>query len=262
VPVSPCPHVHLSPLKRLRASERRLLRPPDQNLPLRQSREVHRQMRAVDIGLDTDLISQEHLLALVQADLRVRVIDLRHVVGDLGLLILRVVGTLDLAQPGQEVQGAASHAVVLEAQVMRSLDDCVGDEDLRLQGVTLDHLEEVGHALGAIHTRDGQGGAARQRLAESRDDRNHQRLVAGPVFNRQLALRPFRPMTDDDISELVEAADAAILVPFPVQERRVEEGRFLDQFQELTLHLASREIGREGAQDEFGGWQCWVIHKS
>jgi len=224
---------------------------------------VHRQIRAVDVGLDADLIPQEHLLALMQAHLRVRVIDLSHVVGDLGLLILREVGALDLAQPGQEVQGPTGHAVVLEAQVMRSLDDCVGDEDLRLQGVALDHLEEVGHALGAIQSRDGQGGSARQRLAESRDDLDHQGLVAGPVFDRQLALRPFRPMADDDIAVLVEAADAAILVPLPVEEGRVEKGRFLDQFQELTLHLAGREIGREGAQDEFGGWQCWVVlHKS
>ena len=84
------------------------------------------------------------------------------------------------------------------------------------------------------------------------------RFVGGPVEEPADL-----PEADNDIAVLIQATDAAILVPFPVEERRVEEGRFLDQFQELALHLAGREIGREGAQDEFGGWQCWVVvHKS
>jgi hypothetical protein len=28
-----------------------------------------------------------------------------------------------------------------------------------------------------------------------------------------------------------------------------------------VLHRLGREVGREGAQDELGGWQCWVVHK-
>ena len=223
---------------------------------------MHHQVRAVEIRLHHDLIPQEELLALVQADLRVWVPDVRQVILRLGVPVLIIVGALDRPELGQEIQRLTDFAVILEAQVMGGLHDSVRDQHLRLQGVTLDHLEEVGHPLGAVQAWDGQGGASGDRLAESRDDFDHLGLVAGPVFNRQLTPGAFRPVADDDVAVLVEAAYAGVLVPFPVQERRVEERGRLDQLLELALHRVGREIGRGGAQDEFGRWQCWVVvHK-
>ena len=223
---------------------------------------MHHQVRAVEIRLHHDLIPQEELLALEQADLRVWVLDVRQVILRLGVPVLFIVGALDRPELGQEIQRLTDFAIILEAQVMGGLHDGVRHEHLRLQGVALDHLEEVGHALGTVQARDGQGGASGDRLAERRDDLDHQGLVAGPVFDRQLAPGAFRPVADDDVAVLVQTADTGILVPFPVQERRVEERGRLDQFLEFALHRVGREIGRVGAQDEFGGWQCWVVHKS
>ena len=223
---------------------------------------MHCEVRAIEIRLHHDLIPQEELLALEQADLRVRVLDVRQVILRLGLPVLIIVGALDCPELGQEIQRLTDLAIILKAQVMGGLHDSVRDQHLRLQGVALDHLEEIGHALGTVQARDGQGGASGDRLAERRDDLDHLGLVAGPVFDRQLAPGAFRPVADDDVAVLVEAADAGILVPFPVEERRVEERGRLDQLLELALHRVGREVGRVGAQDEFGRWQCWVVvHK-
>ena len=246
---------------RLRRLERRLLHKPYQYLPIRQPREVHHQVRAVEIRLHHDLIPQEELLTLEQADLRVWVLDVRQVILRLGVPVMIIVGALDCPELGQEIQRLTDFAIVLKTQVMGGFHDSVRDQHLRLQGVALDHLEEVGHALRAVQARDGQGGASGDRLAESRDDFDHLGLVAGPVFDRQFTPGAFRPVADDDVAVLVQAADAGILVPFPVEERCIEERGRLDQLLELALYGVGREVGRVGAQDEFGRWQCWVVHK-
>jgi len=75
------------------------------------------------------------------------------------------------------------------------------------------------------------------------------------VFNRQLALGPFRPMADDDIAVLVEAADAAILVPFPVEERRVEGRVCFDDLLQRRLRFCGRLQANEHLEDEFGRWR-------
>ena len=213
---------------------------------------MNRQVRAIFLGLDGDLVAQEHLLALEEADLGLGMVDLSQVVGHLSGFILSKVLAADLTELGQEVQGASGHPIVLEAQVMGGFDDSVGDDDLGAQAVALDHLEEVGHAVGAVHARGGQGGATRQRHAEGRDDLDDQGFVAGAVFDGQLVLGPFRAMTDEDVAVLVEAADAGILVPLSIEERRVEGRSCFDDLLQRRLRFCSRLPAKERLEDEFG----------
>ena len=213
---------------------------------------MHREGAAVLGGDGVDPVAEQDFPAFVQAYRRVGVTPEALPVAVFDRIALELMAGGQFLQPPQDIERQTGRAVILKAQVMRGLDSGFRDDDPLAEGVPVDHLEEVGHAWGALHLRIWDWGLRRQRRAQEPDQFGHQLLVAGPVFDRDFLYRPLRPvLPDDDLAHLVEPPDPRTLGVLPVQEGQVEGRGAVHHLRQPALEVIREVRGDERANQQF-----------